>query len=64
MRNMRLMRKLLPTRNKPQVADPKKKESSDEAVLIIEDPKPFRVKLEQQESPFESETPPTNGASV
>lgn len=58
------MRKLLPTRNKPQVADQKKKKSSDEVVLIIEDPEPVRVKLEQQKSPFESETPPTNSASV
>lgn len=54
MRNMQVSEKI--TSNKPQLADPKKKrkkESSDEAVLIIEDPEPVRVKLEQQESPFE-----------
>ena len=53
------------TSNKKQASGCRpKKESFDEAVLIIEDPEPFRVKLEQQDSPFESETPPTNSASV
>lgn len=55
------------TSNKKQASScrpKKKKKSSDEVVLIIEDPEPVRVKLEQQKSPFESETPPTNSASV
>lgn len=63
MRNMQVNEKITSNKKQASACRPKKK-TSDKVVLITEDPEPIKVKLDQQESPFESETPSTNGTSV